>query len=107
MTLDEMIAVLEAAKRGEKIEQFCTFSDHTQVWLPYAGNPFNFAAYDYRIAPKPEPKLVAHWPAICKMTAYFMLADLFVSEEDAKNNIGAEFIRLATEYNPIMLPVEE
>jgi hypothetical protein len=48
MTLDEMIAVLEAAKRGEKIEMRHGEYD----WMPNKTPTFNFEQCDYRIAPK-------------------------------------------------------
>ena len=64
MKLKEMIAVLEAAQRGEKIEY--TDKRHSNWVCPDI--PFiplwDFSCFDYRIAPKPEPKLVAHYPGI-------------------------------------------
>ena len=55
MKIDDMIAVLEAAKRGEKIE----FSNTTNgFWLPHETPVWKFDTYDYRIAPKPQMTLV-------------------------------------------------
>lgn len=54
MTIDEMIAVLEAYKRGEKIE--CSF-DFGNKWEPAESPSWSFDATKYRIA-KPAPKKV-------------------------------------------------
>jgi hypothetical protein len=57
MTIDEMLEVLQAAKRGETVEcRLCGAS----TWKPI---PFNqpswaFDKFDYRIAPKKEMTLV-------------------------------------------------
>jgi hypothetical protein len=53
MTLDDMIAVLEAAKRGEKIEYKVN-----GMWCPCDHPVFNFYSNEYRIAPKKEMTLV-------------------------------------------------
>ena len=53
MNIDDMIAVLEAAKRGEDIE---AKNPVTAVWEPIDASRFNF--FDYRIAPKPQMTLV-------------------------------------------------
>jgi hypothetical protein len=55
MNIDDMIAVLEAAKRGEPIEQHLKGS---VIWESKAGDWWNFAGFDYRIAPKKEMTLV-------------------------------------------------
>ena len=64
MNLDDMIAVLEAAKRGEKIEVLKErfdpreAPDHTDVWKPIVGPVlFNMPMDRYRIAPKKEMTL--------------------------------------------------
>lgn len=51
MTIDEMIAVLEAHKRGEKIEIYISEGSWNQIEKP----SFNFGENTYRIA-KPAPK---------------------------------------------------
>ena len=58
MTIDEMIAVLEAFKRGESLEYYVVSQDS---WVPTYLPMFNFATTKYRIAPtKPKNvKLVA------------------------------------------------
>ena len=65
MTIDEMLEVLQAAKRGEKIEVLkerfdpCEVPDHTDVWKPIVGPVlFNMPMDRYRIAPKKETTLV-------------------------------------------------
>ena len=54
MNIDEMIAVLKAAKRGEEI-QWLTPDD---LWVPWRKQQCNFVDYHYRIAPKKEMTLV-------------------------------------------------
>jgi hypothetical protein len=66
MTIDEMIAVLQAAKAGKKIE---VRSNGSEIWNPMIGTlcnhedwsapcneppKFNFGMFDYRV--KPEPR---------------------------------------------------
>lgn len=51
MDLDQMIAVLEAAKRGEVVEQR-SFMQPADNWEPQGGAYWNFAMFDYRVAPK-------------------------------------------------------
>ena len=55
MKISEMIAVLEAAKRGEVIE--CSVKG-THTWLSSNNDAWNFMQYNYRIAPKKEMSLV-------------------------------------------------
>jgi hypothetical protein len=58
MDIDSMIAVLEAAKRGEKIEHLPKGYPNT-VWQPKDHEGINTFMYDYRVAPKPKMTLVA------------------------------------------------
>jgi len=51
MNIEEMIAVLEAAKRGEKIEML-SVSDLGDGWGIASTPQWNFSDFDYRIAPK-------------------------------------------------------
>ena len=53
MTTDEMIAVLEAHKRGEKIEYQRTHLSN-ELWLEAQIPVWDFSSNNYRIA-KPEP----------------------------------------------------
>ena len=55
MQISEMIAVLEAAQRGEAIE---FAAKGGSGWLPNTDDYFNFCSCDYRIAPKKEMTLV-------------------------------------------------
>ncbi len=100
MNISEMIEVLQAAKRGEIIESKHKASDHWEyVITPH----WDFMAKDYRIAPKKEPKLVPHWPALFvrQGTGIVYLSDSLFAEPP----ITA--LRLATELPPIMLGVKE
>ena len=54
MNLDSMIAVLEAAKRGEAIEK----QDACGHWSECINPKFSFPISHYRIAPKKERNLV-------------------------------------------------
>lgn len=56
MTIDEMIEVLEAYKRGEKIE-FKNGSSHDWTPCDPTGPTWDFYRSEYRIA-KPKPKKV-------------------------------------------------
>jgi hypothetical protein len=57
MKIEDMIAILEAAKRGEKIEHLPKGYPNT-VWQPKDHEGINTFMYDYRIAPKKEMTLV-------------------------------------------------
>jgi DNA-binding NarL/FixJ family response regulator len=54
MNINEMIEVLQAAERGEKIEMSTT----TSGWQRTEDPLWNFGVCDYRIAPKKEITLV-------------------------------------------------
>lgn len=61
---------------------------------------------------KPEPKLVPHWPAITTTASEdgrALTTTLYVSEHHFERSyVGdREFIRLATELPPILLPEEK
>jgi hypothetical protein len=105
MKISEMIMVLQAAGRGEKIEMrhHC---DTTGRWYPIDGE-WHFESRDYRIAPKKEPKLVPHWPAIVRSNVGYSISDsLYATEKEAEDDYD-DFVRLATELPPIMLEVKE
>lgn len=55
MNIPDMISVLQAAERGEKIE---VSSKYEINWTPISSPAFNFEACSYRIAPKPQMTLV-------------------------------------------------
>lgn len=101
MTLKEMIEVLQAAERGEKIE-FRHKDSRDSRWHEMALCEFNFYAVEYRIAPKREPKMVKHWPVVYMCDGVFHVStQLYVVTP-----VGFDS-RLATEYPPIMLPENE
>jgi hypothetical protein len=52
MKIAEMIAVLEAAERGERIE--CRVKEGTGVWRPREHEGIDTHTFVYRIAPKKE-----------------------------------------------------
>lgn len=54
-----------------------------------------------------EKRILPHWPAVYEEKFLKISGILYKSEEQAKGSLGAMFIRLATEYPPIMLEVEE
>lgn len=50
-TTEEMIEVMQAYLRGEKIQRFGVLSG----WAPDDGPLWDWSAYDYRITPPPAP----------------------------------------------------
>lgn len=102
MTHEEMISVIKAHAEGKAIEVLIPGSID---WHVTTNPSWNFSGCDYRI--KTEPlKLVPHWPAINKNEAgmrAFTTDRLYSNEVDAKIDWKDRFIRLATEYPPIML----
>ena len=104
MNLDEMIAVLQAAKGGKTIQML----DIEGEWADLAVVTFNdYPMYRYRIKPA-EKKRVPHWPAIIPNMdeqGYWVTTEIFPSLEHARTQFKA-VIRLATELPPIMLEVE-
>ncbi len=54
MTYDEMIAVLQAAKNGEAIESRAAVGVGDWIKLITIRPSWNFAANEYRVAPKPR-----------------------------------------------------
>ena len=77
MNIDDMIAVLEAAKRGEEI-QWLNLSD--DMWVTWKHKVFNFADYTYRIAPKKEMTLVDELRTYADQVGRH--GDLFISAAD-------------------------
>ncbi len=97
------IELFQALERGEKIE----FSRQAyDDWHTWDGKEWS-AAWYYRTV-KPEPKLVPHWPAVRHSDGIpFTTNSLYATEEQARGEWTEGFIRLATEYPPIMLEVKE
>jgi hypothetical protein len=57
-TTEEMIEVLQAHERGERLQErrvdLGSYQQGTTEWVPCVGTPvFNFAARQYRVTPKP------------------------------------------------------
>ena len=90
--IDEMIAVLEAFKRGEKLEYYIEADD---LWVPTNLPLFNFAAKKYRIA-KPAPKKV-------KLEAWFDGENFFYLKEGVKPTFDFS-VRVPSEDKEIELP---
>jgi hypothetical protein len=58
MNISEMIMVLKAYERGEKLEYRLRGESKDSDWQRVIGSWWNFAGFEYRIAPKKEPTLV-------------------------------------------------
>lgn len=58
MTIDEMIAVLEAAKEGKEIE--FQYINHPRVWNPASQPGWDFYRLRYRV----KPELIERWVVI-------------------------------------------
>ena len=92
--IDEMIAVLEAYKRGEKIECFTRIHND---WRPVDEPSWNFGNVNYRIA-KPAPKKV-------KLEAWFIGGELrWLSENHQILKFASDPIRVPAEDKEIELP---
>ena len=92
MTTDEMIAVLEAYKRGEKIEYSL---DRGKSWSNFVTPSWDFDIYQYRIA-KPAPKKV-------KLEAWFDGENFFYLKEGVKPTFDFS-VRVPSEDKEIELP---
>ena len=92
MTTDEMIAVLEAYKRGEKIE--CRWNNG-ESWSACVISSWDFANCEYRIA-KPAPKKV-------KLEAWFDGENFFYLKEGVKPTFDFS-VRVPSEDKEIELP---
>lgn len=89
-TIDEMIAVLTAAKEGRKIQARHT-DNPTDLWENIANPLWDFGSYDYRA--KPEPREWVMVP-ICGSKNY-VTARLFKSGSDAAmHHANADFIHV-------------
>ena len=94
MTIDEFIAVLEAFKRGEKIEYYSYIFD---TWHVVTEPSWNFSDNQYRIA-KPAPKKV-------KLEAWFIAGELrWLSEDSQIVKFASDPVRVPAEDKEIELP---
>ena len=57
MTHDEMVAVIQAHKRGEKI-QCRAYSEF--AWQDIDNPSWDFSCFRYRVAPEPKPDVVRY-----------------------------------------------
>jgi hypothetical protein len=85
--IDEMIEVLRAAKRGEDI-QWLTPDD---LWVPWRTQQFNFVAYQYRIAPKPQMTLVEELRSYCNNPDRPLMMALFNRAADRIEELEKAF----------------
>ena len=102
MTLTQQRDVIQAAIDGKNIEKLPISGVDGTNWSSMVGDRlFDFARYDYRVKP---PALRPHYPAITRdpIQRYMVSGELFPQDNLPVNIIG--FIRLATEYPPVMLP---
>ena len=68
MTLDEKIAVMQACKRGEEIEQVERTYDN---WYRSPFPAWNWNSFLYRVKPKPKQVVVIEkW--LCRNNGYFI-----------------------------------
>lgn len=97
MTPQEMIDVITAFRDGKPVET----NDGGSDWWPVLSPQFNFHRYNYRVKP---PALRPHWPALVRsiIMQHTVTSALFASDAEASHILG--FVRLATEYPPVMLP---
>lgn len=95
MTPQEMIDVIQAYRDGKLVET----NDGGSDWWPVLSPQFNFNRFTYRIKP---PVLRPHWPAVVRTPCmeYIVTAEVFPEDHPPLQG----YIRLATEYPPVMLP---
>lgn len=98
MTPQEMIDVITAFRDGKPVET----NDGGSDWWPVLSPQFNFHRYNYRVKP---PALRPHWPAIFVVpNGYTFLSKELYAEDNRPVQLALGFVRLATEYPPVMLP---
>lgn len=102
MTFDEIIAVIRAHINGWTIE--VRIPSENTGWYVIDDPKFDFINCEYRSIQRPAtpPVLRPHWPAIVRtpLMEYLVTAEVF--PEGHPPLMG--FVRLATEYPPVMLP---
>lgn len=101
MSLHQQRNIIDAAINGEEIE-FCFMGDlDASLWCRHNAPMFDFTRYNYRVKP---PALRPHWPALVRsiIMQHTVTSALFASDAEASHILG--FVRLATEYPPVMLP---
>lgn len=100
MTPQEMISVIQAHADGKQI-QMCRKGEDRWLDCVPPSPLFDFMNTNYRVKP---PALRPHWPALVRspIMSHSVTGVLFASDDEARDVIG--FVRLATEYPPVMLP---
>ena len=95
MTIDQMLEVLNAYKRGEKIEYYNEVVDR---WWAADDPSWDFAKFKYRIA-KPEPKKI-------KLQAWMNTFHGAIEYRKLPHGFhdNAEWIRIPEEDKEITLP---
>ena len=94
MTIDQMLEVLNAYKRGEKIEYY---NEVTDRWWAADDPSWDFAEFKYRVA-KPEPKKI-------KLQAWLMPTGALVWYDMSKvETWSTDCIRIPEEDKEITLP---
>lgn len=101
MTLQQQRDIIDAAIRGEEIE-FCFMGDD-KLWSKHNAPRFDFTRYSYRVKP---PELRPHWPAIIRLPdgRHTISTWLYAKGDEISFVDLVGFVRLATEYPPVMLP---
>lgn len=94
MTIDEMIAVLQAYKEGKQIQYSDEGIDEWNDYLPFHNPTFDFKHYNYRIAPKQMKKI--------KLLAYFTGTGLSWYAEGT-TVVGSRWFRVPSEDKEITL----
>lgn len=102
MTPQEMIDVIQAHADGKKL-QWTNKRGNTWLDCDEPTPQFAFNICDYRIKP---PALRPHYPVPVLMLngTYSISRELFTSDGISKHTNIISFVRLATEYPPVMLP---
>lgn len=101
MTPQEMIDVIQAHADGKKI-QMCRKGEDKWLDCVPPSPLFDFMNTNYRVKP---PALRPHWPAIFVVpNGYTFLSKELYAEDNRPVQLALGFVRLATEYPPVMLP---
>jgi hypothetical protein len=98
--ITDPVELFRLHKEGKKIEIQCE-----SLWLPWPG--IGWGRYSKFRLVEEEEEQVPHWHAVVQTdptSLYLMTSNLFTDADESIEYWGDQFIRLATEYPPIMLP---
>lgn len=98
MTLQEKIAVMQAALRGAQLEYRDMDEESGSAWKLSAGPQFNFVRYEYRVKPEPpKPKeiWVNEYPTMNYVYGKF-------NKEDAQKTALGNVRRIAVHYREVI-----